>query len=387
MAIAGLDTAPGLPDWALLRNSARPEFRCNPSSSQKTLCERYHRTPEFRVLGDARRINPTCVVKPAGDALGVESKRLENALSAARLCARPQHLPGGDCSARPCSATAPRSRQQKCAPASRWVRGQINTAPGSASACRRAARFGASPMTVCSVWLSAEKLPHDDGAGRNADASLQRGVGSRPVIRHGIDERERGAHRLLGVVLLRANSRYRRTRPRPCAGRSCRGSGRPPGMQARQDAITPAMSCGSAAPRVAAPTRLQNITVNWRRSASSGDTTSVAVAPCAPGREERSDGAQHLAAMLPQDTELREVPVGQIADGREVDGALGQALRVPSQPDRRQPLGDGSHDSALRHPDRSGAGPPLTARPLVGDANQQGMYRASQSGWLRPTKE
>ena len=56
--------------------------------------------------------------------------------------------------ARPCSATGPRSRQSKCALASRCVRGQINTAPGSASACRRAARFGASPMTVCSVWVS-----------------------------------------------------------------------------------------------------------------------------------------------------------------------------------------------------------------------------------------
>jgi hypothetical protein len=46
------------------------------------------------------------------------------------------------------------------------------------------------------------------------------------------------------------------------------------------------------------------------------------------------DGAQHLAAMPQQDPELLEVLLRQIADDREVNGVLVEALGVLSQADR-----------------------------------------------------
>ena len=46
------------------------------------------------------------------------------------------------------------------------------------------------------------------------------------------------------------------------------------------------------------------------------------------------DGAQHFAAMPQQDAEVLEVLLGKIADDREVNGVLGEALGVLSQTDR-----------------------------------------------------
>ncbi len=51
---------------------------------------------------------------------------------------------------KPLSSTAPRSTYSNRPPVSRRVLGAITTAPGSASACSRAARFGVSPTTACS---------------------------------------------------------------------------------------------------------------------------------------------------------------------------------------------------------------------------------------------
>src|SRR5262245_46849194 len=67
-----------------------------------------------------------------------------------------------------------------------------------------------------------------------------------------------------------------------------------------------------------------------------------------------------------QDAELRKLAVRQIADGREVDGALGEALCVLSQAGRRQPLGDGSHGSATSPIE------PLPDRPLMADRSGPG---------------
>ena len=45
--------------------------------------------------------------------------------------------------------------------------------------------------------------------------------------------------------------------------------------------------------------------------------------------------------MPKQNAEVLEVLLSQIADDREVDGVVGEALGVLSQADRCEPLGDG----------------------------------------------
>ena len=62
-------------------------------------------------------------------------------------------------SAKPLSATIPRSRYSNRPPVSLRVLDEITTAPGSASACSRAARFGVSPTTACSWAAPAPSSP------------------------------------------------------------------------------------------------------------------------------------------------------------------------------------------------------------------------------------
>ena len=51
--------------------------------------------------------------------------------------------------------------------------------------------------------LTNQHLPHNDSARRNANASLQCGVDTCPDTCYRIDECERGAHRLFGIIFLR----------------------------------------------------------------------------------------------------------------------------------------------------------------------------------------
>jgi hypothetical protein len=196
------------------------------------------------------------------------------------------------------------------------------------------------------------------------------------VIRHGIDERERGAHRLLGIVLQRA--RIADVGEHAVA----HVAGDHSVVAADHLAHPGAVGCGYALHVLRLQpchetTRADEIAEHHRQLPSLGLVARSRLCRRRGrrerGRVERRDGAPHLAAMLRQDAELREVAVSQIADGRELDGALGEAFPVLPQADRRQPFGDSSHGSApLRHLDRSGPGLPVTTRLPVGDANQRG---------------
>ena len=92
----------------------------------------------------------------------------------------------------------------------------------------------------------------------------------------------------------------------------------------------------SRAERAVEPTRSQNITVSWRRSASIPPHWfgRLFLPAAARASIEFRDGAQHLAAMPEQDAEILEILLGQIADNREIDRILGEALGVLSQIDR-----------------------------------------------------
>ena len=80
------------------------------------------------------------------------------------------------------------------------------------------------------------------------------------------------------------------------------------------------------AERAVEPTKSENITVTWRRSAVSGVFGS-ANAGC--GKVGAAPGSSAIARnIFERDTKLFEVLIGQVAKDGGVDVALGKALRV-----------------------------------------------------------
>src|SRR4029453_6825806 len=69
---------------------------------------------------------------------------------------------------------------------------------------------------------------------------------------------------------------------------------------------------------------------------------------CKSGWIKLRDRMQHLAAMPQQDSEILEVLLRQMAEDREVNSVLGEALGVLSQSERCQPLGDAFHGTSRR---------------------------------------
>src|SRR5215472_5282641 len=105
--------------------------------------------------------------------------------------------------AMPFTSTAPRSWYSKRSPTSRRVPAAMTTAPCSASACSRAARFGVSPTTDCSC---AEPLPI-----RSPTTTSPVAIPTRLQLdgfdietANGVDQTESSPHRPLGVVLVGA---------------------------------------------------------------------------------------------------------------------------------------------------------------------------------------
>ena len=89
------------------------------------------------------------------------------------------------------------------------------------------------------------------------------------------------------------------------------------------------------------PTRSENITVTWRRSAVSWGFGSVrrraaGVAGAAPASSR--DRAQHFPPMPERDADLFEVLIGQIAEDRDIDVVLGKALRVLGHAELFEPV-------------------------------------------------
>ena len=103
----------------------------------------------------------------------------------------------------PFSSAAPRSAQENSAPVSRRVAASTTTAPGSARACRRAARFGVSPTTPRS---RASPSPMTSPTTTEPVAMPTRAASGPAEVSQARDGRRRGeagAHRALGVVLVR----------------------------------------------------------------------------------------------------------------------------------------------------------------------------------------
>ena len=89
------------------------------------------------------------------------------------------------------------------------------------------------------------------------------------------------------------------------------------------------------------PTKSENITVTWRRSAVplgawlaarlSGDR-------CVRGSDKLRNRPQHLPPMPERDTKLFKVLIGQVAKNGDIDVALGKALRVLGHAERFEPV-------------------------------------------------
>ena len=75
------------------------------------------------------------------------------------------------------------------------------TAFGAARLCRRAARFGVSPVTISSCAAHADQIADHDETGGDADAHLQRLAQAERGDR--LDNRETAAHGALGIILMR----------------------------------------------------------------------------------------------------------------------------------------------------------------------------------------
>src|SRR5262245_59721584 len=176
-----------------------------------------------------------------------------------------------------------------------------------------------------------QKFAYDDGSGRNADANLERGTGSRPEIRYRIDQCERSAHCLLGVVLLRSRIPEIGEHAIACVSSdhalvatdhlSDAGVVRcdhPPHVLRVQ-------SCRKGR-------RADQIAEYYRQGTSLGlirwDRFSRCISLRDSGAIEVRNGAQYFAAMPQKHAEFLEIFICQIAEDREVNRILGKPLSV-----------------------------------------------------------
>jgi hypothetical protein len=100
--------------------------------------------------------------------------------------------------------TTPRLRYSKRPPVSLRVLDAITTAPGSASAWRRAARFGVWPTTACSWGCSCtDQVADHDEPGGDAYANLERRTAMRCELRNRLDKIEPDANCALSIMFMR----------------------------------------------------------------------------------------------------------------------------------------------------------------------------------------
>ncbi len=155
---------------------------------------RLRRCDQRRSSSSNSSSRPTSAVRPSACSA---SKRLstELARSAAQARAGP---------AMPLSSCAPRSSSSKRSPSKLARASAMTTLSGSAIALqtRREVRRLADDPALLRLPGTHEIADHHE-PGRDADPDMQRSADRRRQMRHGLDDREPGLHRALGVVLMR----------------------------------------------------------------------------------------------------------------------------------------------------------------------------------------
>ena len=130
-------------------------------------------------------------------------------------------------SAKPASACGPRSSRSNSPPICRRVASAMTSVSGRGQRLQpggKVRRLADDPALLCGT-LADQIADHDEPAG-DAEPHVQRLRRREPADR--VDDGEPGAHRPLGVVLMRlADSRNRSAPRRPYTWRQTRRSGRP----------------------------------------------------------------------------------------------------------------------------------------------------------------
>ena len=150
----------------------------------------------------------------------------------------------------------------------------ITTVSGSASPCSRAAMLGVSPKASCSCCVAAANLADDDQPGVNADAHWDAALLRQADIQrsHGLHNPKPGPHGALRIIFMRhriakvhQQAIAQILRDMPLIAVDHLGAGLLIGPH-----HLPQLFGVELLESAVEPTRSQNITVSWRRSASGG---------------------------------------------------------------------------------------------------------------------
>ena len=176
----------------------------------------------------------------------------------------------------------------------------------------------------------AGQVSHHHHAGRDANANLQLGGGVCPEPGHGIDQRQPGACRLFGIILVRlgvaeigehAISHVPRDNALILGNNPCDAAviGAHHGPQVLQ--IEAGRKCRRADQIAKHDCKLTPPGVVRRRRPGAGSRCSrqLSLKVC--------DRAQHLAAMPKQDAQVLEILLREISNDREVDGVFAESAR------------------------------------------------------------
>ena len=90
------------------------------------------------------------------------------------------------------------------------------------------------------------------------------------------------------------------------------------------------------------PTRSENITVTWRRSAVSECFNSAVTGSCCSAPK-LLDSREHYPPMPEQDVEILEVLISQMGKRRKIDAVVGKSLSVLLKPEVFEPTSNLLH--------------------------------------------
>ena len=98
------------------------------------------------------------------------------------------------------------------------------------------------------------------------------------------------------------------------------------------------------------PTKSENITVTWRRSAVSWGFGSISGAAGRGSASKLADRAQYFAAITKDNADLFEVLIGQVGKDRKINAIFGKTIRVLGHTELFEPVGDLLHGAKPTRP-------------------------------------
>jgi hypothetical protein len=180
------------------------------------------------------------------------------------------------------------------------------------------------------------ELGHDDGASGDADADLEHGFDVGLEIRYGIDQCKSRAHRLFGIILLRAW--IAEIGEHAIVHVACDHT-----VVTADDVGDAGMIRGDHAPHVfwiqsrRKGSRTDQVAKHDRKLTSLGFVPRHRFGRCfgqlKSGPIELGNGTQQLAAMPKRNAEFYQILISEIGEHAGIDVMLGKALRVLGEPE------------------------------------------------------